>query len=71
MGTYDMKANAETGEDALKPEYRGGPLALESTMQEYLKNKQTLDALKTTKRKVKLFESTDILDEKNLLQDPE
>jgi hypothetical protein len=72
MGVYDLKSNAETGEDKLKPEYRGGPLALESTMAELLKNKQMLDKIANkSQRKVKLFESTDLLDESNILQDPE
>jgi hypothetical protein len=72
MGVYDLKSNAETGEDKLKPEYRGGPLALESTMAELLKNKQMLDKIASkSQRKVKLFESTDLLDESNILQDPE
>ena len=72
MGTYDMKSNAETGEDSLKPEYRGGPLSFENTRHEYLKNKSLLEQIKLKdKRTVKLYESPDILDENNIIQDSE
>lgn len=71
MGTYDMKSNAETGEDKLKPEYRGGPLALEGVMAEYVKNKSMLDSMFKSSRKVKLYESPSVLDEKNIIDDSE
>jgi hypothetical protein len=70
LGRYDMKASAETGEDKLAPEYRGGPLALENTMAEYLKNKKMLDGLnKLNKRKVNLFEQPDVMNENNIIDD--
>jgi hypothetical protein len=70
MGRKDMKSNAETGEDKLKPEYRASSLALESTAQELFKNKALLDNLNNKfKRKVKLFEQPDVLNEDNILDD--
>jgi hypothetical protein len=70
MGRKDMKSNAETGEDKLKPEYRASSLALESTTQELFKNKALLDNLNNKfKRKVKLFEQPDVLNEDNILDD--
>jgi hypothetical protein len=72
MGTYDLKSNAETGEDNMKPEYRGGPLAFENSNSEFYKNKKMLDSMFSSKsRKTKLFEESDILNEDNILTDPE
>lgn len=72
LGRADMKSSAETGEDSLKPEYRGGPLSFENTMAEYAKNKKMLDSIfKGKNRKVKLFEDPDVLDENNILDDSE
>jgi len=71
LGKYNMKSNAETGEDKRNSEFAGGsPLALEQTsMKEYLKNKDVLDSLKTSKfgRKTKLFEQSDLLSEDNII----
>ena len=53
----------------MKPNYKGGsPLALESTMGEFLKNKNMLDAMFSKKkgRKVNLFEESDLLSEDNI-----
>jgi hypothetical protein len=68
LGAYDMKAKPNAGEDALKPTYRGGPLAMEGTMSEYMKNKKMLESLNFN-RKIKLYESPSVLDEKNILDD--
>ena len=70
LGAYDLKANAETGEDSFKPKFKGGPLNLESTestMAVYLKHKN--DLAKRFSRKVNLFEQSDLLDENNIIED--
>jgi len=56
----------------MRSNYKGGnPLALESTMNEYLKNKQYLDKMFGSKkgRKVNLFEESDLLSEDNIKGD--
>jgi hypothetical protein len=71
LGKYNMKSNAETGEDKRNSEFAGGsPLALEQTsLREYLRNKDVLDSIKTSKfgRKTKLFEQSDLLNEDNII----
>lgn len=70
LGAYDLKANAETGEDSFKPKFKGGPLNLEraeSTMAIYLKHKN--DLAKMFPRKVTLFEQSNVLDENNIIED--
>jgi hypothetical protein len=71
LGKYNMKSNAETGEDKRNSEFAGGsPLALEQTsLREYLRNKDVLDSIKTSKfgRKTKLFEQSDLLSEDNII----
>jgi hypothetical protein len=65
------KKNAETGEDSLKVNYKDdSPLALESTMGEFLKNKNSLEKMfaKSQTRKVKLFEEPDLMSDKNIKQ---
>jgi hypothetical protein len=70
MGRYDMKSNAETGEDKLRSEYKPFGLTSENAMSEYLKNKALLEKMnKMNKRKVNLFEQPDVLNEDNILDD--
>ncbi len=69
LGAAAYSKDAETGENNMKPNYKGGsPLALESTMGEFLKNKNMLDAMFSKKkgRKVNLFEESDLLSEDNI-----
>jgi len=72
IGRYGMKSNAETGEDSLKPKYKGGPMSFESTMAVYLKNKESLEKMFPGK-KVSLFEEkseeSSLLDERNIKED--
>jgi hypothetical protein len=70
IGQAAYSKNAEKGEDDMKVDYKGGsPLALESTMGEFLKNKSSLDKMfsKNQSRKVKLFEESDLLSENNII----
>lgn len=72
LGRADMKSSAETGEDKLAPEYRGGPLSFENTKAEYSKNKKMLESIVFGKgKKTQLFEQPEILDERNILNDSE
>jgi hypothetical protein len=68
LGAPAYRKNAETGEDSLKVNYKDdSPLALESTMGEYLKNKKALDKMfKNSERKVKLFEEPNLMSEDNI-----
>jgi hypothetical protein len=68
LGAPAYRKNAETGEDSLKVNYKDdSPLALESTMGEYLKNKKALDKMfKKTERKVQLFEEPNLMSEDNI-----
>jgi len=69
LGAAAYNKDAETGENDMKPNYKGSsPLALESTMTEYLRNKQSLDKMFGSKigRKVNLFEESDLLSEDNI-----
>jgi hypothetical protein len=71
LGSYDLKSNAETGEDSFKPKFKGGPLNLESTADTkaiFLRYQGTLKKM-FPKTKTTLFEST--LDEDNILEDLE
>lgn len=70
LGKSDMKSAAETGEDKLEPEYRGGPLSFENTMAEYVKNKKMIEEA-FSKRKTRLFEQPDVLNEDNIVDDSE
>ena len=71
MGTYDLKAKPKAGEDSLKVKYQGGsPLALERasmTQAVYYKNKQLLESL--GKRKVDLYNESDLLNENQIRPD--
>jgi len=70
IGFDAYKKDAEAGENSLKTNFKGGsPLALESTMGEYLKNKKALNKMfsKNEGRKVKLFEESDLLSEENII----
>jgi hypothetical protein len=69
LGQAAYNKDAETGENNMKPNYKGGsPLALEGTMAEYLKNKNALNAMtKKHSRKVNLFEQPDLLSEDNII----
>ena len=70
IGQAAYSKNAETGEDGMKVNYKGGsPLALESTMGEFLKNKTALNKMfdKMKTRKVNLFEQSDLLSEDNII----
>jgi hypothetical protein len=72
LGAYDLKANAETGEDSFKPKFKGGPLNLEGrneTLSIYLKNQS--DLKKMFAKKIKLFENSIVLDESNIIEDLE
>jgi hypothetical protein len=69
IGQAAYSKNAETGEDSMDVNYKGGsPLALESTMTEFLKNQTMLTGLsrKFGSRKTKLFEESDLLSEDNI-----
>jgi len=72
LGSYDLKSNAETGEDSFKPKFKGGPLNLENTVSTKALYAQYQNDLKKMfpKRKTVLFEST-TLDEDNIIQDLE
>jgi hypothetical protein len=70
IGSDAYNKDAEAGENSLRTNFKGGsPLALESTMGEYLKNKKALDKMfnKNEGRKVKLFEESDLLSEENII----
>lgn len=72
IGSDAYNKDAEAGENSMKPNYKGGsPLALESTMGEYLKNKNSLNKMfsKNQQRKVQLFEQSDLLSEDNIISD--
>ena len=72
LGSYDLKANAETGEDSFKPKFKGGPLNLENTTSTKAIFAQYENALKKmfpNKKKTLLESST--LDENNILEDLE
>lgn len=72
IGSDAYNKDAEAGENSMQPNYKGGsPLALESTMGEYLKNKNSLSKMftKNKERKVQLFEQSDLLSEDNILND--
>lgn len=69
LGQAAYKKDAETGENGMDVNYKGGsPLALESTMAEFLKNQGMLKGLsnKFGSRKTKLFEESDLLSEDNI-----
>jgi hypothetical protein len=69
LGAWAYKKDAETGENSLKTNFKGGsPLALESTMAEFLKTKGSLEKMFGGKkgRKVNLFEESDLLSEDNI-----
>jgi hypothetical protein len=69
LGQYDMKSNAETGEDNFKSEFKGGPLNLEGSMNEYLLHKNMLKKMRSS-RKIKLYEDgSDLLSEDNIIPD--
>jgi hypothetical protein len=72
IGKKGMKSKENKGEDNMKTDFsNGGPLALENTMAEYFKNKKVLDSMPmtNTKRKVNLFEESNLLSEDNILED--
>jgi hypothetical protein len=72
IGTDAYNKDAEAGENSMRNNYKGGsPLALESTMGEYLKNKNSLNKMfsKNQQRKVQLFEQSDLLSEDNIISD--
>ncbi len=75
VGRYDMKANAETGENgSLQNNFKGGSaLALEQTRIQFMRNKNMLNSMinknSNKGRKVKLFEQPDVLNEGNILPD--
>ena len=71
IGKKGYKSKEEKGEDNMKTTYKGaGPLALENTKLEYMKNKKMLDSMKAIiPRKVVLFESSDLLSEENIMDD--
>lgn len=70
LGSYDLKANAETGEDSFKPKFKSGPLKLESrndSMAAYLMYSRDLAKMKP--KKITLFEESDLLSENNIIED--
>ena len=70
LGSYDLKANAETGEDSFKPKFKSGPLKLESrndSMAAYLMYSKDLAKMKP--KKITLFEESDLLSENNIIED--
>jgi len=72
LGSYDLKASAETGEDSFKPKFKGGPLNLENTAETkalFVKYQGSLKKM-FPERKTKLFESV-TLDERNIIEDSE
>ena len=74
MGTYDYKSKPTGGEDGtLKTKYQGGsPLALESTHARsiYSGLKNSLEQI-GAKRKITLFEESNLLDEDGIIRDIE
>jgi hypothetical protein len=73
LGSYDLKSNAETGEDSFKPKFKGGPLNLEninSTKAAFFQHKDSLAKMFPSK-KVTLFEQSTTLDESNIIEDLE
>lgn len=72
IGSDAYNKDAEAGENSLKPNYAGNsPLALESTMNTFLKNKSSLEKMFSNNgsRKVKLFEEPNLLSENNIIED--
>jgi len=73
LGSYDLKSNAETGEDSFKPKFKGGPLNLEninSTKAAFFQHKDSLAKMFPSK-KISLFEQSTTLDENNIIEDLE
>jgi len=69
LGQSAYSKDAETGENSMNVNYKGGnPLALESTMTELLKYQGVLKNMskKFGSRKIKLFEEPDLLSEDNI-----
>jgi hypothetical protein len=72
LGTYDMKSNAETGEDKRGFQFKGGPLSMESAMNVFLRNKKSLEKMnRKADRSILLYEESDILNENNIKPDSE
>jgi len=70
LGAYDLKANAETGEDSFKPKFKGGPLNMEGLTDTKALYLQHATALKNRfKKKVTLFEEPNVLNENNIIED--
>ena len=70
LGTYDMKSNAETGEDKRGFAFKGGPMNMENNMNVFLKNKGSLEKMfKRADQPVLLYEESGILDESNIKPD--
>jgi hypothetical protein len=71
LGTYDMKSNAETGEDKRGFEFKGGPMSMEHTLGVFLRNKDSLKKMfNKGDRSVLLYEQNGgILDESNIKPD--
>ena len=66
-GKKAMKSATDQGtNDTLKVQYKGGPMAYENSMTNYLKNKEMLDAMG---RKTKLYDKPSLLNEDNLKSD--
>jgi len=67
LGKNDMKSATDQGEnDKLKVQYKGGPLAYEGAMGEYIKNKQMLDQFG---RSTKMYNQPNLLSEDNIKTD--
>lgn len=71
LGTYDLKAKAHSQEDGLKAKFIGGnPLSLRegksATKAAYLQNKKSLERFR---KRVTLFEQSDLLDERRIKPD--
>jgi hypothetical protein len=65
IGQNDLKSKGSP-EDKLRVQYKGGAMAYENAMSEYMRNKEMLDGMG---RKTKLFDGPSLLNESNIKGD--
>ncbi len=59
LGVKGMKRTDKNDSDSIRPNFKGGPLALESAKISYLQNKKLLSNIKVSDKKVMIFEQDD------------
>jgi hypothetical protein len=70
LGKKELKKDGEEGETGTKVKFRGGPMNNESTMGVYLKNKSSLEQLKSKMgRKTSVYTVPNLLNEENIRED--